>query len=57
MNRTTDEVYTNELNPALYEHRAGEVRRRKIEELAGGVLILSVLLAVFAFVQIAYGIW
>lgn len=57
MNRTKEDIYQNEIDPALYLKRAREIRNRKIEDIAGGMLLLAILAATFAFVQMAYGIW
>ena len=55
MNRT--DIYNTEINPALYLKRAREIRNRKIEEIAGGILLLALLAVTFTIVQVGYGIW
>ena len=55
MNRI--DIYQNEIHPDLYLQRAREIRNRKIEEIVGGIILLALLAATFAFVQVAYGIW
>ena len=57
MNRTPEDIYQNETNPALYLKRAREIRSRRFEDFAGGFILAVVLVAAFAVVQIAYGIW
>ena len=55
--RTLADIYQNEMNPVLYIKRKKEIRRRKIEEVVGGFLLLAILALTFTVVQVAYGIW
>ena len=57
MNRTLEDIYQNELNPALYLKRAREIRSRRIEETLGGIILSALIVAVFVTAQVAYGIW
>ena len=57
MKRTLEDIHKNEINPALYIKRAREIRKHKIEETIGGILLLALLGLTFTIVQIAYGIW
>lgn len=57
MKRTLEDIHQNEINPALYIKRAREIRKHKIEEIIGGILLLVLLGLTFTIVQIAYGIW
>lgn len=57
MNRTLEDIYQNELNPALYLKRAREIRSRRIEESLGGIILSALIVAVFVTAQVAYGIW
>lgn len=57
MNRTLEDIYQNEINPALYLKRAREIRSRRIEETLGGIILGALIVAVFVTVQVAYGIW
>ena len=55
MNRT--DIPNTDINPALYSQRARAIRNRRIEEFVGGLLLVAIVAATFAFVQISYGIW
>ena len=55
MNRT--DIHNTEINPALYSQRARAIRNRRIEEFVGGLLLVAIVAATFAFAQVAYGIW
>ena len=57
MTRTKEDIYQNEINPALYLKRAREIRNRKREEIVGGIVLVALIALTFAFVQVAYGIW
>ena len=57
MNLTKEDIYQNEINPALYSQRARAIRNRRIEEFVGGLLLVAIVAATFAFAQVAYGIW
>lgn len=57
MNRTIEDIYQNEINPALYLKRAREIRSRRIEETLGGIILGALIVAVFVAAQVAYGIW
>lgn len=57
MNRTIEDIYQNEIHPALYVKRAESSRRRNIEEIVGGVILVALVVVAFAVAQIAYGIW
>lgn len=57
MNRALEDIYQNEINPDLYLKRAREIRRRRMEEIVGGIALLALLAATFTIVQVAYGIW
>lgn len=57
MNRTLEDIYQNEINPALYLKRAREIRSRRIEETLGGIILSALIVAVFVTAQVAYGIW
>ena len=57
MHRTKEDIYQNEINPALYSQRARAIRNLKIEEVVGGIVLLALLALTFTFVQVAYGIW
>lgn len=57
MHRTKEDINQNEIDPALYLKRTREIRRRKMEDMAGGIAILALLAVVFTIVQVAYGIW
>ena len=51
------EVRRTEPHPEDYLRAEKEIRRRRIEEVASGLLLLLVLAATVAIVQIGYGIW
>ena len=55
MNRT--DIHNTEINPALYSQRARAIRNRRIEEFVGGLMLVAIVAATFAFAQVAYGIW
>ena len=57
MNLTKEDIYQNEIDPALYLKREGEIRSRRFEEFAGGFILIVILIAAFAVGQVAYGIW
>lgn len=57
MNRTIEDIYQNEINPALYLKRAREIRSHRIEESLGGIILGALIVAVFVTAQVAYGIW
>lgn len=57
MNRTIEDIYQNEIHPALYVKRAADSRRRNIEEIVGCIILVALVVAIFAVAQIAYGIW
>lgn len=57
MKRTLEDIYQNEINPALYLKRARGIRSRRIEETLGGIILSALIVAVFVTVQVAYGIW
>lgn len=57
MKRTLEDIYQNEINPALYLKRAREIRSRRIEETLGGIILSALIVAVFVTAQVAYGIW
>jgi hypothetical protein len=57
MNLTKEDINQNEINPDLYLKREGEIRSRRFEEFAGGLILIVVLIATFAVGQVAYGIW
>ncbi len=46
-----------EINPDLYRERQRDIRRSKIEEAVGGIVLLVILGVVGTMVQVAYGIW
>lgn len=51
------ELYQSETNPDLYIERRRAIRNRRIEEFVGGLLLVAIVAATFAFAQVAYGIW
>ena len=57
MHRRLSDIYQYETDPAAYLAARREIRRRRWEELIGGILLAALGGATFAFVQIAYGIW
>lgn len=57
MNRSFEDIYRNEINPDLYLKRAREIRRRRMEEIVGGIALLALLAGILTIVQVAYGIW
>lgn len=54
---TKEEIYKTEPNPENYLKMEREIRRRRIEEVAGGLLILLLLGITITLVQVGYGIW
>lgn len=57
MIRAKEDICQNEINPALYLKMARKIRNRKIEEIAGGIILTILLIITFTIVQVAYGIW
>lgn len=57
MNRTKEDIYQNEINPALYLKRAREIRLRRLEEIVGCTILVALLAVTFTIVQVGYGIW
>lgn len=55
--RTLADIYQNEMHPELYLKRQKEIRRRKIEEVVGGILLFILLALTFTVVQVSEGIW
>ncbi len=55
--RTLEDIYQNEINPAIYLKRAREISRRRIEEAVCGILLLFLLSATYMVVLVTAGMW
>lgn len=52
-----EDISQSEHDPALFNERAAEGRRNRLENILCGIALLVTLAVTFAIVQIAYGIW
>ena len=57
MNRTIEDIFQNEMHPELYIKRQKEIRRRRLYDFIGALIITAIVLGLFAVMEIAYGIW
>lgn len=55
--RTLAVIYQNEMNHELYIRRQREIRRRRIGETVGGIILFVLGVITVIAVQVAYGIW
>ena len=50
-------ILKDEIHPTLYMSRRNRIRRRRIYDFIGAVIITVLAFGLFAVMQIAYGIW
>ena len=51
------DILKNEIHPELYASRRNGIRRRKILDFIGAIIITAIVFGLFAVMEIAYGIW
>ena len=57
MNLSLEDIYQNETDPDLFLKRLREYRRRKMEEIVGGIILLALLAVTLTIAQVAFCIW
>jgi len=51
------DILKNEIHPELYMSRRSRIRRGRIYDFIGALLISALVLGLFTLMQVAYGIW
>ena len=51
------DIFKNEIHPELYASRRNGIRKRKILDFIGAIIIIALVFGLFAVMEIAYGIW
>ena len=51
------DILQNEIHPELYMSRRNRIRRRRIYDFIGAIIITALVFGLFAVMEIAYGIW
>lgn len=55
--RTEEDIHQNEIHPELYISRRNRIRRRRIYDFIGALIITALVFGMFTLMQVAYGIW
>ena len=50
-------IFEDEIHPELYVSRRNGIRKRKILDFIGALIITAIVFGLFAVMEIAYGIW
>ena len=51
------DIQQDEIHPELYMSRRNRIRRRRIYDFIGALIITALVFGMFTLMQVAYGIW